>query len=181
MPQLRRKQKKCAFLFLNSMNPKNITLRREPCRNDPEKVRNILLSTGKFHSHEIDVALELIRDRLEKGEKSEYFFIFAERGDETPGYVCYGPITMAEERFDIYWIAVHEEAQGKGIGAFLARETEKSIMESGGRYIFVETSSREIYKATRSFYRKQGYDEVACIPDYYADNDDKVVLRKKLF
>lgn len=163
------------------MDPKNLTLRREPCLDDMEKVRGILLSTGKFHSHEIDVALELVQDRLDKGAKSEYFFIFAEREGKVIGYVCYGPITMAEERFDIYWIAVHEEIQREGIGAFLIRETEKSILEAGGRYIFVETSSKEIYKPTRNFYIKQAYQEVANIPDYYADNDNKVVLRKKLF
>lgn len=163
------------------MDPKNLTLRREPCQDDMDMVRGILISTGKFHAYEIDVALELVQDRLNKGAKSEYFFIFAEREGKAIGYVCYGPITMAEKRFDIYWIAVHEEIQREGIGAFLIREAEKSILEAGGRYIFVETSSKEIYTPTRNFYQKQAYQEVADIPDYYADNDNKVVLRKKLF
>ena len=43
----------------------------------------------------------------------------------------------------------------------------------------VETSSRENYAPTRSFYRGRGYEEEARVRDYYAMGDDKVILVKR--
>jgi ribosomal protein S18 acetylase RimI-like enzyme len=157
-----------------------IMLRSEPGPGDREGVRELLVSTGFFHPFEIDVAIELIDDRLRKGEKSEYLFIFADVGRKPAGYICYGPITMTERRFDLYWIAVHNSLRGKGVGKLLFREAENHMRKLGGQYIFSETSSRDVYLPTREFYRKLGFREVARIPKFYADNDDKVVFMKTL-
>lgn len=157
-----------------------LTLRREPEGRDRESIREILLSTGVFYHFEIEVALELIDDRLSKGEGSEYHFIFAESDGEPVGFICYGPITMTEHRFDIYWIAVRKDMQGMGIGSLLLTEAEGDMRRLGCSLIFVETSSRQVYEPTRGFYRRSGFREVARIPDFYAAGDDKVVFMKSL-
>ena len=54
------------------------------------------------------------------------------------------------------------------------------MRELGGKYAYSETSSRETYRPTREFYLKQGYREVARVPLFYADNDDKVIFMKTL-
>ena len=46
--------------------------------------------------------------------------------------------------------------------------------------MYVETSSRPIYRPTRQFYVKCGYTEDALLEDYYAPGDGKVIYRKKL-
>lgn len=147
---------------------------------DSSTVRNILENSGVFKPHEIEVALELTGEWITKGESSGYYFIFADYNDETVGYICYGPITMTEQRFDIYWLAVDRSMHGKGIGSSLIREAEKKIAESDGCLIFVETSSKDGYNQAREFYKKHGYQAVAWIPDYYAENDDKVILMKNI-
>jgi ribosomal protein S18 acetylase RimI-like enzyme len=157
-----------------------IELRFESNPSDREALRELLLSTGFFYAHEIDVAIELLDDRLSKGEKSEYYFIFADVGGKMAGYVCYGPITVTEHRFDMYWIGVHQAWRGRGIGGQLLKAAEDRMRALNGAYVYVETSSRPLYEPTRKFYEKNGYPLVARIPHFYADDDDRMVYMKAL-
>ena len=45
--------------------------------------------------------------------------------------------------------------------------------------IVVETSSRMQYAATRHFYEARGYEQAACITDFYAPADDRVIYTKR--
>ncbi len=155
-------------------------LRYSAAPRDLQGIKKILESTAVFKPHEIDVAVELAADGIKNGSLSEYSFIFADYGYNTAGYICYGPITMTERRFDIYWLAVDGLMHRKGIGSLLLGEAEKQIEKLGGAYVFVDTSSREVYQGTRKFYRDHAYREVARIPDYYADGDDKIVFMKNI-
>lgn len=157
-----------------------IAFRAEPLEKDRADIRSLLGSSGFFRPREIEVAIELIDDRLAKGSASEYLFLFAEAGDQIAGYVCYGPVTMTEGRFELYWIAVDASRRGQGIGKLLLGRAEAHMRELGGKYAYSETSSRAIYRSTREFYHKQGYREVAQVPFFYADDDDKVILMKTL-
>jgi len=49
---------------------------------DRRRVRELVESTGVFHDHKVDVAVELVDERLAKGTASGYFFIFAEDIDD---------------------------------------------------------------------------------------------------
>jgi len=159
---------------------KNFHFRWEPLPEDCVSVREILTSNGIFYPYEIDVAIELIEDWLECGIESGYHFIFAESDGETVGYICYGPIYMTDNRFDLYWIAVREDLRGKGLGHLLLEETEKKVLDMKGNYLFIETSGKDEYAKTRAFYKKNRYTEVARIPHFYKDNDDKIIFMKKL-
>ncbi len=157
-----------------------VTFRTEPVEKDKAEIRSLLQSSGFFHRGEIDVAIELIDDRLAKGADSEYLFLFAESAGKIVGYACYGPVTMAKGRFELYWIAVDAARRGQGIGRLLLGRAEAHMRGLGGKYVYSETSSREVYRPTREFYRKQGFREVARVPLFYADDDDKVILMKTL-
>ena len=157
-----------------------IVFRVEPREQDRARIRELLGSSGFFHPWEIDVAIELIDDRLAKAAASEYLFLFADAGDKIAGYACYGPVSMAQGRFELYWIAVDNARRGQGIGRLLLGRTEAHMRELGGKYVYSETSSRETYRPTREFYRKQGYREVARVPLFFADDDDKVIFMKTL-
>lgn len=159
---------------------KDLKCRHTVTGSDLSNVRRILETSDIFKPHEIKVALELIEEWIAKGDQSGYYFIFADYIDKPVGYICYGPITMAEQRFDIYWLAVDRSVQSQGIGSLLLTEAEKKIAEADGKYIFIDTSSKDAYKQARNFYSKHGYREVARIPHYYADNDDKVMLMKDM-
>jgi len=162
------------------MSNETITLRETVHPDDPENVRAITTSSGFFFDHEIEVAVELVEERLQKGEKSGYCFIFAECGGRTVGYSCFGPIACTEGSFDLYWIAVHEEFRNHGLGKKILVRSEEAMKRMNCRTVYVETASRDQYKPTREFYLRTGYVIEAVLKDFYAPGDDKVIFIKKL-
>jgi len=155
-----------------------IGFRRRILDTDKALVDSIIRSTGFFREDEIAVAVELVEERLCKGAESGYEFIFAELNGKTIGYSCFGLIPCTLHSFDLYWIAIHKEYMGWGIGKLLIKETETDIRELGGQGIYVETSSRELYTPTRVFYEKNGYSQKATFENFYDNGDHKVVYVK---
>jgi ribosomal protein S18 acetylase RimI-like enzyme len=155
-----------------------VELRREIGPGDPAVVEEIVRSTGFFREDEVAVAVELARERLDKGAESGYAFIFADSGERTVGYSCFGLIPCTLHSFDLYWIATRKDHMNRGIGRRLLEETESDIRNLGGTGIYVETSSRKLYAPTRAFYEKNGYLVKARFEDFYDRGDDKIVYVK---
>jgi ribosomal protein S18 acetylase RimI-like enzyme len=160
--------------------PPDTTLREEPGPRDLVAVRELVAATGFFTPAEIEVAEELVRERLQRGVASGYFFLLADDDEGLAGYSCYGPIEATVDSWDLYWIAVHPRRRDQGLGTILLRETERRVATAGGRRVWVETSSRDLYVPTRAFYVRRGYAEVARLPDFYAPGDSKVILGRDL-
>ncbi len=157
------------------MTDSPLVFRYEVRADDRETVRRLVDSTGVFSPVEIDVAVELVDDRLKRGAQSDYHFVFAEDGGRTVGYTCYGPIALTAASFDLYWIAVDKAMHGRKVGRLLLERTEELVRELGGRQIYIETSNRHQYAPTRGFYLRCGYDQEALLKDFYAPGDDKVI------
>jgi GNAT superfamily N-acetyltransferase len=156
----------------------SVTLRRDVLAGDPQIVRDITESTGFFYAEEVDTAVELVEERLNRGEASGYSFVFADDGGRSVGYACFGPIACTKASFDLYWIAVHADGRGKGLGTTLLDESERLVREAGGHRIYVETSSRPLYEPTRAFYLARGYREEARLAEFYGPGDAKVIYVK---
>jgi GNAT superfamily N-acetyltransferase len=154
--------------------------RSEAINEDLETVRDILVSTGFFYDIEIPVAVELVQERLDHGDASEYYFLFAELGGKTIAYSCFGPIAGSEGTFDLYWIVTHNDYRGKGIGRLLLEKTHDTVRDMGGRMLIAETSSLEKYNPTRHFYESMNYSKEAQIDDFYKPGDGKVFYIKRL-
>jgi D-alanine-D-alanine ligase-like ATP-grasp enzyme/ribosomal protein S18 acetylase RimI-like enzyme len=150
-------------------------LRSDVRASDADAVRRIVASTGLFRPGEIDVAVELVETRLAKGPPSGYEFVFAEQKGEIIGYACFGPNTLTVGSYDLFWIAVEQAWHGQGIGRLLLDEVQRRIAEAGGKRIYIETSHRADYAATRGFYERCGYRLEAVLEDYYAPGDGKAI------
>jgi len=157
-----------------------VKLRQEVQQTDRDSVRKIVAATGLFRPAEIDVAVELVDARLAKGATSGYEFAFAEQKGEVTGYICFGKNTLTVSSFDVYWIAVDPARHGQGIGRQLLDEAERKIAASGGTRIYIETSHRADYQATRGFYERCGYKLEAVLEDFYAPGDSKATYVKVL-
>ena len=160
------------------MNIDNLKFRTKVIPEDIENIREIIHSTGFFYDFEIDVAIELAEEYLQYGPESDYFFLFAEIDGRTVGYTCFGPIACTKHSFDLYWIAVHNDTRGSGLGKILMRESEKIIKDLGGKNIFIETSSREKYLPTQKFYDSCNCELIARIKDFYDEDDDKLLYKR---
>ncbi len=155
-----------------------LTFRHTPRPDDSDAVRRIVTSTGFFKAAEIDVAVELIDERLVRGEASGYHFVFAEEDGQTVGYACYGPIACTVGSYDLYWIAVDNAHRGRGHGRRILEEAEQRMAAAGARRIYIETSGREQYTPTRTFYEHCGYQLEASLNEFYAPNDPKLIYVK---
>lgn len=156
----------------------NVTFRQDVQPSDRTTVRKIVEATGYFSGDETDVAVELVDERLTKGEASGYSFLFAEAQGAVIGYAVYGPVPATLHSYDIYWMAVYPEFQGRGLGRKLLSMCESLIQEKGGRQIYMDTSARAQYEPTRRLYDAQGYRQAAYLPDYYAPGDAKIIFEK---
>jgi D-alanine-D-alanine ligase len=148
---------------------------------DPAAVRRLAEATGYFCAEEAAVAAELVIERLSKGPESGYHFIFAEVDGRLAGYTCYGPVPLTASSYDLYWIVVSPDAQGKGLGRTLLEETERLARLAGGTRLYADTSGRPQYAGTRAFYERVGFRLEAVLEDFYAPGDDKVIYSKSFF
>jgi len=162
------------------MSGKSVSYRDTVRPSDAASVRAVTESTGFFYPDEVDTAVELVEERLAKGLKSGYHFIFADEGDRVVGYSCFGPIACTKASFDHYWLAVAEDMRGRGLGTALLAATEGAIAALGGSRIYIETSSRPLYDPTRAFYIARGYLKEAELRDFYGPGDSKVIYVKGL-
>ncbi|HZJ12850.1 MAG TPA: GNAT family N-acetyltransferase [Methyloceanibacter sp.] len=148
--------------------------------HDVGRVRSLVTSTGFFSAAEVDIAGELVAERLTKGIRSGYHFVLAERGPALVAYTCYGPIDGTDGSFDLYWIAVSPEEQSKGLGAQVYARAEAAMRRAGAKRIYADTSSSDRYTPTRGFYQHRGFAEQARLPDFYGLGDSKVIYVKTL-
>lgn len=157
-----------------------ITFRYNPIPADKISIREILSSTGFFHDFEVDVAVELVEEALAKGNASGYFFVFADYMGVAVSYACFGPIPCTRNSFDLYWIGTHQDYRGKGLGKQILQLVENEVKKMGGKKIYIETSSKSMYKPTRQFYISNNYENEAVLKNFYDEGDDKVVFSKSL-
>jgi len=146
---------------------------------DKEAVLGLIRATGFFTSAEVGVAEELIDIYLGQPDQKDYDVVVVEgEGGGPAGYMTWGPTPLAEDAYDLYWMAVLPSEQGRGRGKELVRWLEAEIGRRDGRMIVIETSSQPKYHGTRQFYIDLGYKEVARIPDFYRAGDDRVIYAK---
>jgi GNAT superfamily N-acetyltransferase len=162
------------------MSTTAIAFRSSVSEKDLAAVRQMVESTGFFYPEEVDTAVELVEDRLAKGSRCGYHFLFAEHDGHPVGYTSFGPIALTKESYDLYWIVVAKDYRGKGLGTQLLEQTEEVIASYGGRRVYIETSARPLYTPTRAFYLARGYSQVAEIEDFYAPGDAKAMYLKIL-
>ena len=156
------------------------TWREEVRREDRDEVARLTGATGFFSEEEQVIAVELVDERLVKGEASGYLFLFAEERDRLVGYACFGPIPGTLHSFDLYWIVVDPAVQGRGFGKELLQRAERLMKQRGARRVYADTSSRPQYEPTRAFYLACGYRQEALLSDFYSEGDGKVIFSKKL-
>ncbi|MFH1279581.1 MAG: GNAT family N-acetyltransferase [Candidatus Eisenbacteria bacterium] len=147
---------------------------------DREGIIGLLRATRFFRDNEVDIAIEVLDEAIEKGEGGHYRSYTALREGRPTGWVSFGPTPCTSGTWDLYWIAVSPEEQGTGVGSMLMELAERLIAESSGRLVIVETAGREEYEPTRRFYLKLAYTEASRLKDFYAPGDDKVVYTKVL-
>lgn len=151
---------------------------RAPRRSERGRVEEVVRATAAFRPEEVEVALEVF-DAYCEAPSVDYYAIAAYAEDRLAGFAFFGPTPCAVNTWDFYWLAVHPDFQGRGAGRGLVERVERRMREGYARLSVIETSSREDYMTTRGFYIRCGYREVARVPGFYAEGDDRVTYVKR--
>lgn len=149
-------------------------------RQDREPLLALLQATGNFTAAEVAIAAELIDIVINKPDQDDYHGFVHDREPGAGGLLILGPVPATTGSWHMYWIAVHPDLQGSGIAQRLDQWAESFVRSRAGYWLLAETSGQPSYERTRGFYRKQGYQEMARIPDYYKPSDDLVIFGKRL-
>jgi len=158
------------------MDKTNLTLDTTVNQKDPAAIRELVKKSAVFNDIEVNIAGELAEAVLD-GSDTSYQFIFLRDANGAPvGYTCYGEIPLTDKRYDLYWIVVSPDYQNAGLARKLMIETNKHVVNLGGKHIYAETSGTDLYAPARSFYLKNNFTQVARYPNFYRDGDDKVVF-----
>ena len=169
-----------AALSRGMQNAPDLIWRETVRPDDGAAVRGLVAATEMFTPEEMDIAVELVTERLAKGPASGYEFVLAETEGRLAGYACYGPTPATIGTIDLYWIVVSPDLQGRGLGRAILERTETAARRIGGERLYVDTSSQEKYIPTRAFYVRTGFRQAAELPDFYRKGDGKVIFVKAI-
>lgn len=148
---------------------------------DRNAVEQILRSTGFFYEFEIDTALEIFDETIDKGsDGSGYYWMKITDEDGLVAFANYGKNDFSTHSWDLYWIAVHQNSRNKKLGSILLRAIEDDVRGLGGKILWIETSGRPLYASTEGFYKRNGYELAASLKDFYGPGDPKRIYSKEL-
>lgn len=147
---------------------------------------SVFKKTNMFEPFEIDWLNEQICGKEEydalRYNNNEYhwcIYLNTEKGKTIVGASCYGPILKERPgRFDLYWIAVDPDFQGKGIGKILLEQTEYYAKQDGATHMYIETGS--FNESGNRLYKAADYKLMGVLEQYYNDTQHKHIWGKKL-
>ena len=144
-------------------------------RADLPGVSSVLDDTGLFPT-------ELLPEMAEpflSGSADHLWLVICE-GEAVLGFAYVEPERMTDNTHNLLAIAVSPARQNGGVGKALIEAVERRLAEAGGRVLLVETSSLADFEPTRAFDDGLGFAREACIREFYAAGEDKIVFWKRL-
>lgn len=150
------------------------------CDNrDSRQYIQIARKLDVFHDKDIAILQSVLEDY--ENARDGYLIIDDKQDNLVRGFVVFGRIPLTAHGWDIYWMAVDKDHQGKGIGQKLLKSVEAHILKNEHvANLRVETSTRKEYAHARNLYSKAGFQEVGRITDFYDEGDDIVIFCKHI-
>lgn len=150
-------------------------------KSDRKKIEEILRSTDFFYEFEIQIALEIVDETVADGiEKSGYYWLKATDEDGLVAFANYGKEEFSTHSWELYWIVVHQNSRHKKLGSALLKAIEENVRKYGGKILWLDTSGRPLYASTEAFYKRNGYELMASLKDFYGPGDPKQIYAKVL-
>ncbi len=145
---------------------------------DAKIIEGILKKIPLFKKEDIKVAMELVNITASNLLQTDYNVFVYENDGTVLGYHCTGKRPLTDAVYDLYWIVTDPDHGKQGIGKSLLEHAEDFVLQSNGRWMLIETSSKESYSATRNFYMRNNYSIISEINDFYSQGESLLVLGK---
>src|SRR5260221_191040 len=108
---------------------------------DTDRLLQLVKDTGVFKPHEVETLREVLDEYHAENHKFNHHSITMVQDERIVGFAYFAPAAMTDRTWELYWIAVEQRDQAKGIGSTLLKQVEDDIKKAGGRILFIETSS----------------------------------------
>jgi ribosomal protein S18 acetylase RimI-like enzyme len=148
--------------------------------DEADAILKMTANVGVFSEEELHTVRELLDGYYDSPEESGYYFVSYRVHDQVLGYLCWGPRALSDGGYDLYWICVSREAQGRGAGRALMQRLEEEARQQQGHWIVIETSSSEHYAPARRLYERSGYQKSMELADFYHPGDNLIVYTRRL-
>ncbi len=145
---------------------------------DTKIIEGILKKIPLFKKEDIKVAMELVNITASNPLQTDYNIFVYENDGTVIGYHCTGKRPLTDAVYDLYWIVTDPEHGKQGIGKRLLEHAEDFVLQSTGRWMLIETSSKESYGATRNFYMRNNFSIISEINDFYSKGESLLVFGK---
>ena len=145
---------------------------------DTKIIEGILNKVPLFKKEDIKVAMELIDITASNHLQTDYNVFVYENNGTVLGYHCTGKRPLTDAVYDLYWIVTDPDHGKKGIGKSLLEHAEDFVTQNNGRWMLIETSSKESYNATRNFYMRNNYTIISQINDFYSKDESLLIFGK---
>jgi ribosomal protein S18 acetylase RimI-like enzyme len=149
---------------------------------DRQAIYDILMTSGLFAQEDADCVDGMFEETWGEGrdDPDNYRWLCCLDDGRVAGFVCFGPESLTQDTWDLFWICLVPAMRGRGAGRALITAAEEEARAAGGRVMVIYTSSAEKYTAARRLYAGAGFVRTAVVPDYYADGEDLNVYWKRL-
>lgn len=147
---------------------------------DTPELLTICESTGLFSGEDLPTLQLLFDDyHVTKSRQGHQSLVYEEE-DKLIAVAYFTPKELTDRTWELLMIMVHSSRQSTGIGSLMIHACQEQIRSMGGRLLLIETSSTDDFEPIWRFYRKHGFQDVATVPDYYADGAGKTTFWKRL-
>ncbi|KAJ3318745.1 hypothetical protein HDV06_007070 [Boothiomyces sp. JEL0866] len=151
---------------------------RKPKPDEFSELVDLGKRTGIFNEGEVDELLGGTLVQIDQGNlPKEHQALVLVDLEIIRGWVYFGP-TEEPRVWNLWWIGVDPEFQGKGYGKQLLLHVESIVKSNGAQKLIIETSSADSFESTRTFYQKCGYQVQSIVKDEYGSGEDKIVFKK---
>ena len=145
---------------------------------DAKIIEGILKKIPLFKKEDVKVAMELINITASNPLQTDYNVFVYENDGTVLGYHCTGKRPLTDAVYDLYWIVTDPDHGKQGICKVLLEHAEDFVLQSNGRWMLIETSSKESYSATRNFYMRNNFSIISEINDFYSQGESLLVFGK---
>ncbi len=146
--------------------------------DDAVKIESILMNIDNFNDAEVRIAMELVNAAAADAEQTDYNVFVYEEEENVIGYHCTGKRPLTDAVYDLYWIVTDPNHKNKGVGKTLLIHAEQFVLQLKGRWLLIETSSKESYEGARNFYLRNNYSIISEINDFYTLGERLIVFGK---
>ncbi len=148
--------------------------------DDAHDIMDIAVDSNMFLPEELTGVGEMLDTWLDNAAEPGHEWIVLDDNGTIKGAAYYAIETMADNVWNVFFIAVKAEQRRCGVASQMITFIEQAVKDRGGRIVLIETSSNAQFEPARQCYLKLNFTHEGTIRQFYGDTEDKMVFWKSL-